>query len=83
MLRRGHFGSGVCAQRRHDFSRAIPAGMERGTSRLSTCSVVGCPPLPELLIPSLPVQQCDRALELLWSLEAQPNLKALFDTLVV
>jgi 2-methylcitrate dehydratase len=31
----------------------------------------------------LTAQQCDRALELLWSLEAQPNLKALFDSLVV
>ena len=31
----------------------------------------------------LTTQQCDRALELLWSLEAQPNLEALFDTLVV
>jgi len=31
----------------------------------------------------LTAQQCDRALELLWSLEDQPNLKALFDTLVV
>jgi 2-methylcitrate dehydratase len=31
----------------------------------------------------LTAQQCDRALALLWSLEAQPNLKALFDTLVV
>ena len=33
----------------------------------------------ELLTP----QQCDRALELLWSLEDQPNLKELFDNLVV
>ena len=33
----------------------------------------------ELLTP----QQCDRALELLWTLEEQPNLKELFDTLVV
>jgi 2-methylcitrate dehydratase len=31
----------------------------------------------------LTAQQCDRALELLWSLEAQPNLKELFDNLVV
>jgi 2-methylcitrate dehydratase len=31
----------------------------------------------------LTARQCDRALELLWSLEAQPNLKALFDILVV
>jgi len=31
----------------------------------------------------LTAHQCDRALELLWSLEAQPNLKELFDTLVV
>jgi hypothetical protein len=31
----------------------------------------------------LTAQQCDRVLELLWSLEAQPHLKALFDTLVV
>jgi 2-methylcitrate dehydratase len=31
----------------------------------------------------LTAQQCDRALALLWSLEDQPNLKALFDTLVV
>ena len=31
----------------------------------------------------LTAQQCDRALELLWSLEAQPNLQALFDILVV
>jgi len=31
----------------------------------------------------LTVQQCDRALELLWSLEAQPNLKELFDNMVV
>jgi 2-methylcitrate dehydratase len=28
-------------------------------------------------------QQCDRVLELPWSLEAQPNLKELFDNLVV
>jgi 2-methylcitrate dehydratase len=31
----------------------------------------------------LTAPQCDRALERLWSLEAQPNLQALFDTLVV
>jgi 2-methylcitrate dehydratase PrpD len=31
----------------------------------------------------LTAQQCDRALELLWSLEAQPNLKELFDNLIV
>jgi hypothetical protein len=31
----------------------------------------------------LTAQQCDRALELLWSLEDQPNLKELFDNLVV
>jgi hypothetical protein len=31
----------------------------------------------------LTARQCDRALARLWSLEAQPNLKALFDTLVV
>ena len=31
----------------------------------------------------LTAHQCDRALELLWSLEAQPNLKELFDNLVV
>ena len=31
----------------------------------------------------LTAHQCDRALELLWSLEDQPNLQALFDTLVV
>jgi 2-methylcitrate dehydratase len=31
----------------------------------------------------LTAQQCDRALELLWSLESQPNLKELFDNLVV
>jgi hypothetical protein len=31
----------------------------------------------------LTAHQCDRALARLWSLEAQPNLKALFDTLVV
>jgi 2-methylcitrate dehydratase len=31
----------------------------------------------------LTAHQCDRALELLWSLEAQPNLKDLFDHLVV
>ncbi len=33
----------------------------------------------ELLSP----QQCDRALNLLWCLEDQPNLGELFDTLVV
>ena len=31
----------------------------------------------------LTAQQCDRALDQLWSLEAQPNLTALFDSLVV
>jgi hypothetical protein len=31
----------------------------------------------------LTAHQCDRALELLWSLEAQPNLEDLFDNLVV
>jgi hypothetical protein len=31
----------------------------------------------------LTAQQCDRALGLLWSLEDQPNLKELFDNLVV
>jgi hypothetical protein len=31
----------------------------------------------------LTAQPCDRALDLLWSLEDQPNLQALFDTLVV
>ena len=31
----------------------------------------------------LTAQPCDRALERLWSLEAQPTLQALFDTLVV
>jgi hypothetical protein len=33
--------------------------------------------------PLLTAPQCDRALELLWSLEDQSNLQALFDTLVV
>jgi hypothetical protein len=31
----------------------------------------------------LTTQQCDWALELLWSLERLPNLKGLFDNLVV
>ena len=31
----------------------------------------------------LTAQQCDRALNLLWHLEDQPNLGELFDTLVV
>jgi hypothetical protein len=31
----------------------------------------------------LTAQPCDPALARLWSLEAQPNLKALFDTLVI
>ncbi len=31
----------------------------------------------------LTAQQCDRALNLLWSLEDQPDLEELFDALVV
>jgi hypothetical protein len=31
----------------------------------------------------LTVQQCERVLDLLWSLEDQPNLEELYDNLVI
>src|SRR5215475_11428216 len=55
MLCRGQLRGRFCTDRYNNFTPAVPASAERGTSRLSSCSVVLRPPVSELLVPAFHV----------------------------
>src|SRR5262249_20289120 len=55
MLCRGQLRGCFRTERYNNFTPAVPASAERGTSRLSSCSVVLRPPVSELLVPAFHV----------------------------